>query len=152
LVADNGFGDVHDYGRIMMDSFIHTLEDSQNFSTTPIGAMKKNQAAARSKDEKSGWVIYVNITVDRARDMNGYPYQIPDMTFYYYVYVAGSDQEKSKGKVRYENYKSSYGRGPIGLPSPIPSTNPSTMTPEETGRAAAREALLSMEGATRPSK
>src|SRR5581483_4915189 len=81
LIADNGFGRDHEYGKIMLDSFVRRLGETQTISTSYIGVLKKNQATARIKDEKQGCLIYVNIVIDRFNN-GGVGYSIPDMTFY----------------------------------------------------------------------
>ena len=149
VVVDDGSSKNNQYARIMLDEFVRRLSDSETANASYAGVLKKAAAANRSKTEKDGWVVYVEIKVDHLSS-SGVNYSNPDMSFNYIVYQAGSDQEKVKGKSKYQSGQSN-GRGPLGMPSPIPQGT-GKMTPEETGRTAADQVMIAIQANTRNPK
>jgi len=150
IVADDGSTKSDRYAKAMVESFITRLDETQATSSY-VGQLKKNQAAARAKTENNGWVVYVETHVDRFG--SGMTYGQPDMTFNYIVYKAGSDQEMAKGKVKMQGTNSSSsGRGPLGIPQPVPTGSSGKSTPEETGRAAADQVMITIRSNTRTTR
>jgi len=147
LVGDDGLSKSDRYAKAMLDYFVDRLNDTRTTSPLYIGVIKKNQAISRAKTETSGWVVFVEIRVDRFGS-SGINYSQPDMTFNYIVYKAGSDQEVAKGKVRMQNLNNT-GRGPLGIPQPVPTVNGGKTTPEETGRSAADQVMYAIQSNTR---
>jgi len=133
----------------MLNYFVDRLTDIQTNSPSYIGVIKKTQAVSRAKTETSGWVIFVEIRVDHFGS-SGVNYSQPDMTFNYIVYKAGSDQEIARGKVKMQNLNNT-GRGPLGIPQPVP-TGGGKSTPEETGRSAADQVMYVIQSNTRSTR
>ena len=150
VVADDGSTKNDRYAKTMVEYFVARLDETQATSSY-VGQLKKNQAARRAKTENNGWVVYVEIHVDRFG--SGMGYGQPDMTFNYIVYRAGSDQEVAKGKVKMQGTNSSNsGRGPLGIPQPVPTSSSGKSTPEETGRAAADQVMIAIQSNTRSTR
>ena len=154
LIADDGYGKTERYGKVMLDQFVDRLKQSEDISPSYIGVLKKNAAIERAKSEKTGWLVFVEIRIDHFNNnstMDPYPNSAPDMTFNYTLYQAATGLQISKGKARYQGNQT-YGRGPIGLPTPIPQGGNGRYTPEETGRSAADQVLIDIQGNARGRK
>jgi hypothetical protein len=82
-------------------SFIKRLYEFANVTGTSIGAAKRQQAILRAREEKEWLVVFLQFEVDNLQ-AGRLVLNSPDLEVKYFVFAAGSGEQKTKGKVYYQ--------------------------------------------------